>query len=311
MTVIKKFPNGEEHADFQYDFALEGKGLQTDVDENGDLWIEGYASDFGLDRQDEAFEPGAFERGLKAFLDTNPIMLYHHQYDKALGQFAEARVDENGLWVRGRVDAPAPGSWAEDVFNKIRKGTIKAFSVGGIFKRRMTPNGPKIYEADLGEISVTPFPVNPRTVFALAAKKAFENVEGKAGEEDEHEEAREEGGIVPEAAPAVDDKPSEEEAQEAARKEAEALAAAEATGDGPAFEANSISAESLIDGSITSEKIAANAIGPEHLSDALRSHFQELAPEVPTVEQALEAISRLETTINSVATHAGYDKPKI
>lgn len=166
--------DGTQQAKFQYDFALDGKALSADVDENGDLWIEGYASDFGVDRQEEAFEPGAFERGLKSFLERNPIMLYHHQYDKALGQFVDARVDGNGLWVKGRVDAPAVGSWAEDVFNKIRKGTIKAFSVGGIFRRRQTPQGPRIYDVDLGEISVTPFPVNPRTTFALAARKAFE-----------------------------------------------------------------------------------------------------------------------------------------
>lgn len=176
--AVEVLPDGTQQAPFSYDFALDAKALDHTIDENGDLWIEGYASDFGLDRQEEAFEPGAFQRGLKTFLDRNPIMLYHHQYDKALGQFVDARVDQNGLWVKGRVDAPAPGSWAEDVFNKIRKGTIKAFSVGGLFRRRMTADGPRIYDVDLGEISVTPFPVNPRTTFSVIAKKAFEGVEG-------------------------------------------------------------------------------------------------------------------------------------
>lgn len=219
--------DGTQSAEFQYDFALDAKALEHTVDENGDLWIEGYASDFGIDRQEEAFEPGAFERGLKSFLERNPIMLYHHQYDKALGQFTEARVDENGLWVKGRVDAPAAGSWAEDVFNKIRKGTIKAFSVGGIFRRRMTKNGPRIHDVDLGEISVTPFPVNPRTTFAVVAGKAFgEIVEPEAeveavevvGEEKPDDER--EGAVeVVECAECAKRAAAEKEAEEATAQE--------------------------------------------------------------------------------------------
>lgn len=161
--------------------------------ESGDLYIEGLASDFDLDRQGEAFEPGAFQKGLKSFMDTNPILLYHHKFDQALGQVVAADLSPEGLHVKARVDKPATGSWAEDVFNKIRRGTVKAFSVGGIFKRHMTPKGPRIFDVDLGEVSVTPFPVNPRTTFAVVAGKAFEgieipdkpNVEGEVRGEDE------------------------------------------------------------------------------------------------------------------------------
>lgn len=189
---IKTLDDGTQVAEFQYDFVLDQKAAQVTEDEHGDLYIEGYASDFGLDRQDEAFEPGAFEEGLKSFMEVNPVMLYHHKGDKALGQYVDARLDEHGLWVKGRVDKPAPGSWAEDIFNKIKRGTIRAFSVGGIFKRRNTPDGPRIFKCDLAEISVTPFPVNPRTTFAVVAGKAFEDinipeipeVEGEVRQED-------------------------------------------------------------------------------------------------------------------------------
>lgn len=169
MSKVTVHPDGTQVADFQYDFLLDQKAVEVTEDEHGDLYIEGYASDFGVDRQDEAFEPGAFERGLKSFMATNPIMLYHHKADHALGQFIDAEVRSEGLWVKGRVDKPAAGSWAEDIFNKIKRGTIRAFSVGGIFRRK----GNKIYDCDLAEISVTPFPVNPRTTFAVVAGKAF------------------------------------------------------------------------------------------------------------------------------------------
>lgn len=180
MSKVVTHDDGTQVAEFQLDFLLDQKAASTVIteDENGDLYIEGYAADFEVDRQDEAFEPGAFAAGLKSFMDTNPIMLYHHQYDKALGQYVDARLDQKGLWVKGRVDKPAPGSWAEDVVQKIKTGTIRGFSVGGIFKRRVNAETgrPSIFHCDLAEISVTPFPVNPRTMFAVAGK-AFEGVE--------------------------------------------------------------------------------------------------------------------------------------
>lgn len=255
--AVEVLADGTQQAPFSYDFALDAKALDHTVDDNGDLWIEGYASDFGIDRQEEAFEEGSFERGLKTYLTRNPIMLYHHQYDKALGQFTDARVDQKGLWVKGRVDAPATGSWAEDIFNKIRKGTIRSFSVGGLFKRRMTPQGPRIYDVDLGEISVTPFPVNPRTTFSVIAKKAFEGVEGiqppidKVDEEPKEEcaecKARDAAAAEQAAAERETDeallqrviareRKADEEAAEQARQEAEAAAGKERTGETPAEE---------------------------------------------------------------------------
>lgn len=193
MSKVITQPDGTQIAEFRYDFFLDSKAQTVTETEDGDLIIEGYASDYGVDRQEEAFEPGAFEEGLKAFMATNPIMLFHHKFDQALGRFVDARIDGKGLWVKGVVDKPEPGTWAADVFSKIKKGTIKAFSVGGIFKRRMTPQGPRIFKADLAEISVTPLAINPRTTFAVVGAKAFEgveipalpNVDGDVREDDE------------------------------------------------------------------------------------------------------------------------------
>lgn len=169
----------KQQADFQFDFALERKAAIHE--EDGDIIIEGYAADWLTDRQEEAFAPGAFEMGLKSFIDSNPILIYHHQYDKALGQIVEAENRPEGLWVKARVDKPSPGSWAEDVVNKISKGTIRGFSVGGVFHRRQGAGGrPEIYKADIAEISVTPFPINPRTLFAVAGKAFGEDTEAIA-----------------------------------------------------------------------------------------------------------------------------------
>jgi HK97 family phage prohead protease len=290
-------PDGTQQAEFRYDFFLDQKAYEVTEDENGDIWVEGYASDWGVDRQEEAFEPGAFERGLKSFLSVNPIMLYHHQYDKALGVFTDAKVDEHGLWVRGRVDRPAAGSWAEDIFNKIKRGTIKAFSVGGIFKRRMTKSGPRIYDVDLGEISVTPFPVNPRTTFAVVAGKAFESapvLEGKS-EDDE----------AP-AVEVVDDSVVEPEVEEIPETE---TPVPEETPDEPEVdepEVDEPAVSAVEPGSITAEHIANGSINTEHLSDELRSRFSELKETVGmSPEEVAARVDALVGKLGQVIEHVG------
>jgi HK97 family phage prohead protease len=156
-----------ERADFQ----LGIKAAEIREDENGDLLIEGYASDFETDRDMEAFEPAAFDRGLAAFM-ANPVLLEHHKPDRQLGIVESAELSGKGLRIRGRVMKPPAGSWAEHPFDLIKRGYMRGFSVGGAFKRRMTTAGPRIFDVDLQEISITPLPVNPRTLFATA-QKAF------------------------------------------------------------------------------------------------------------------------------------------
>lgn len=149
-------------------------------EEAGDLVIEGYASDFEDDRQDEAFEPGAFDSAIKAFME-NPALLYHHDFSKALGRVVDLRKDERGLYMKAVIDKPSAGSWAEDIYHKVKSGTIKGLSVGGRFFRKNIGGKQRIHKADLMEISVTPMPVNPRTLFAVAGK-AFQGHDDAVGE---------------------------------------------------------------------------------------------------------------------------------
>lgn len=156
-------------APFQYDFVLDGKGAVIEEDDH--LIVEGYAADFGFDRQDEAFEPGAFDAGMKAFMATNPILCYHHKYDIALGEVLEWEKKAAGPWVKARVDKPEAGTDLMDVYRKIKSGVIKGFSIGGKFHRRTDEEGrTRIHKCDVAELSITPLPINPRTLFAVAGK---------------------------------------------------------------------------------------------------------------------------------------------
>ena len=170
-------------AEFQLESFIDAKAQVTE-NSDGSITIEGMASDWGVDDQDELFEPGAFKAGIQNFLETNPVLLYHHDGGKALGQVLELTENKQGLHMKARIDPPAEGSWAEDVVSKIKRGTIRGLSVAGKFRRRRGPDGRiRIYEAGLREISCTPLPVHPRTVFAVTAKAFTETPEDDTAEQ--------------------------------------------------------------------------------------------------------------------------------
>lgn len=168
-------------AEFQLDIVLDTKAAIHEQDD-GTTIIEGLASDFQLDRQDEAFEPGVWEESEKAFM-RNPILLYHHKPDTAMGRVLEVSHRPEGMWVKAMLDAPEPGTFVADIVRKVRSGTIRAFSVGGKFYRRKGADGkPRIWKSDWRELSITPLPVNPRTLFAVAGK-AFDGTGESSVEE--------------------------------------------------------------------------------------------------------------------------------
>lgn len=190
--LVKPVPNKDDTFAFQFDFIPEGKAVEdgptqivTEL-EDGDLLIEGWAADFtGLDRQNENFAPGAFQRGIQSFLSGTAPLCYHHKHDKVLGKVLDLREEEGkGLKLRARVDGatrnhPELGT----IYGQIRNGSIAALSVGGFFKRKLTANGWKIVDVDMTEISTTAVPVHPRTSFAVVAGKALEGAPDPDAEE--------------------------------------------------------------------------------------------------------------------------------
>lgn len=162
MTPLK------ESAPFQLDFALDSNA-HVELDGKA-LRIEGYAAGFNTDRENEAFLPGVFDRGLDKYFKSNPVLCYHHHTDQALGVVESAKLDGKGLFIKARLDDPEPNTPLADVYNKVKSGTIKGFSVGGIFRRKMTPAGMRIHSTDIAEISVTPVPMEAGSLFSVAGK---------------------------------------------------------------------------------------------------------------------------------------------
>lgn len=180
MEDFKLTPSDEDPnvIEFEHVFELEGKadaGTVTELD-NGDLLIAGYASVFaGMDRQNENFVPGAFQRGVKSFLDrkTRPLC-FHHKRDMVIGEITNLREDpDKGLWMEARVDGQEKTSPLYHVYNGIKKGSISGLSVGGHFARKNVSGRPMIANCDIIEISATGAPVHPDTSFSVIAGKAL------------------------------------------------------------------------------------------------------------------------------------------
>lgn len=170
---------------FRFDFVPEGKAVAngtapvvTELDD-GDLLIDGYAAVFeGIDREGENFSDGAFQAGIKSFLNGQAALCYHHKHDLALGKVLQLNEEEGkGLHMQARVDGairnhPVLGT----IYEQIKKGTLNALSVGGFFRRKLTAAGPRIAKCDFTEISVTPVPVHPGTNFSVIAGKALRDM---------------------------------------------------------------------------------------------------------------------------------------
>lgn len=198
--LIKPIEGQPDIFAFVHDFWLEGKALENGQNaetvtelENGDLLIEGWAASFdGLDRQGENFVDGAFQRGIKAFLEGQSPLCFHHQNDKGIGSVLDLEEKEGkGLWMKARVDFQPESSPLRYIYNAVKKGSYKGLSVGGFFKRAMVNGRRMIADMDFTEVSITPVAVHPKTKFAVVAGKALtsdlnipDGVEVDPGEEE-------------------------------------------------------------------------------------------------------------------------------
>ena len=219
------------------------KPIQAVELEDGQLLIEGWGANYDIDRENEAFEDGAFTKGLKKFLSGNAPLLYHHQYSNVIGKVVDAEtIPGKGVKIKAIVDRQPEASPLRHIYEGIKRGRINGLSCGGIFKRRMTKSGPKIHDVELLEWSATPVPVGRGTQFSVIAGKALQApLEGKAeeisseiippGAEESHdceeckkraeaEEARAEAERKVDEAAAKEKADAEAAAKEAAEKEA-------------------------------------------------------------------------------------------
>lgn len=180
--VVKPDAADNTLVQFEFPFKLEGKATDSELIEtleDGDILIDGMAVSFdGVDRENENFKEGCLQEGIKSFLDGGAALCYHHKHDKVLGRVMEmVEVPGKGYKVKARVDgAIAKHPELGTIYSQIKNGSLKNFSLGGFFKRELTPDGARISAVDPTELSVTGVPVLANgTQFSVVGGKALEN----------------------------------------------------------------------------------------------------------------------------------------
>lgn len=144
---------GRQHK--RVDLALE--------DVSGDGSFSGYASLFGaVDLGRDVIEPGAFAASLKRRGPGDVRMLYQHDPDQPIGRWLSIREDARGLHVEGKLSLGV--ARAREVHELMKSGALDGLSIGFQTLRARNEKGAgvrRILSADLWEISVVTFPMQP------------------------------------------------------------------------------------------------------------------------------------------------------
>lgn len=125
--------------------------------------FSGYASLFGkVDLGRDIVERGAFAASLRRRGAAGIRMLFQHDPGQPIGRWAGLEEDARGLYVRGQLATGA--ARARDVLALMRAGALDGLSIGfrAVKTRREAASGVRrIIEADLWEISIVTFPMQP------------------------------------------------------------------------------------------------------------------------------------------------------
>lgn len=182
-------PFERNEANFEAGGQLATKAIE---DETGDLIFEGLAAPITADDEDEAFEEKALANAIDEFMAGNRPLLYNHT-GLTLGtvEHLEHRPGV-GLWMKARVVKPEPGTEAADIFTKVKRGAIRGISTAGRFWRRAVADSEKsgdplqekfrIWKSRFREISLTPIPVHPDALGAVA-QKSFADLDAETQRE--------------------------------------------------------------------------------------------------------------------------------
>lgn len=154
------------------DFAVE-KSADEGPEDDQPLKIVGYANTTTKDRANDVIPDSAWQGEALTNYKKNPIILAFHDHSRPIGMCDEATVDSKGLKVVATISKAAG-----EVYDLIKDGILKAFSVGFIVKDADWDPKSDIFvikDLELLEISVVSVPCNQDSTFSLA--KAFSDEE--------------------------------------------------------------------------------------------------------------------------------------
>lgn len=158
-----------------YNFELSNEHVRENAD--GSLTVSGWASNFDVDRVGDIVTRNALERALEGY-KRNPILLYNHSYAQPAGTVTKALVNDRGLWIEATLPRPASGGLTAHYWDLVRRGAMRALSIGGVWKRDALK---RLVEIDLREISVAAVGVNAGTLLSAQTAKAFQDAPAAEG----------------------------------------------------------------------------------------------------------------------------------
>lgn len=145
-----------------------------DMPQQGEpVYITGYANTVTKDRYGDVIPSYAWNEASLANYKKNPIILAYHDHEEPIGVATELMPDATGLKITAKIS-----SAAEEVYQLIKEGILRCFSVGFIVKDAEYDQLTDIFvikELELLEVSVVSVPANQDSVFDLA--KAFDSEE--------------------------------------------------------------------------------------------------------------------------------------
>lgn len=137
---------------------METKAIPLQIKADSEGRVEGYASRFGeRDKGGDIVVKGAYMGSLSS--GRKPKMLWQHDPSQPIGVWDEAKEDETGLHVSGRLlDTVAKG---REVKSLIEAGAIDGLSIGyrTVKADRGADGARMLKELDLWEISMVTFPM--------------------------------------------------------------------------------------------------------------------------------------------------------
>ena len=144
------------------------------VREDSNLFIEGYASVFGVvDSYDDVVVKGAFTNTL--INDAKRVKFcWQHNLDDVIGKIIEMREDDRGLWFKAKISNTSKG---KDVAILVEDNALDEVSFAYRTKKYLMDEETdirKLLEVELIEISLVTRAANPQAIITGTEKKSEE-----------------------------------------------------------------------------------------------------------------------------------------
>ena len=144
------------------------------VREDSNLFIEGYASVFGVvDSYNDIVVQGAFTNTL--INDAKRVKFcWQHNMDDVIGKIIEMREDDRGLWFKAKISNTSKG---KDVAILVEDNALDEVSFAYRTKKYLMDEETdirKLLEVELIEISLVTRAANPQAVITGTEKKSEE-----------------------------------------------------------------------------------------------------------------------------------------